>query len=336
MILGTTEVEGEARVYANDSINPGQSGIIFFKPYEPVLAFIGDRFVMRLPTPGVTVGGGTVLDIAERFPRKKEWPKYEYLRQRINPGAEVLVRTQLIKSGSFSRQSDFMFCNYSGQEINDVIDAMAKESTIVEHGGRYYPAGEIEEISATITGAMKKYFEREPHIDGLPIDSIVRMTGLRENTLAPILQLMCDRRILVKKGNRFDLAGREVIIKGELSEIAGKLEDKFREGNFMPPGVSDVVGDDKTKKEAFDYLILSGKLKKVSGGIVFHRDAWEDMLKTLRTMLNNDEKLTVAAFREKIGTTRKFALPVLEETDRLKITERRGDIRIKGEKFEKV
>jgi hypothetical protein len=53
-------------------------------------------------------------------------------------------------------------------------------------------------------------------------------------------------------------------------------------------------------------------------------------------MLNNDEKLTVASLREKLGSTRKYTLPILEETDRLRITERQGDIRVKGDKFEKI
>ena len=335
MILGTTDVEGEARVYDKDSIGPGYSGIIFFKPHEPVLAFVGDRYIVRLPTPGVTVGGGTVVDILPRFPRRKEWPQYRYLHERVNLTPEILVGTLLKKNGSFDSRSDFLFCNYSHRELDDVIKAMAAKSAIVEHGGRYYPTGEIDEVSANLKSAMSEYFDRYPHIDGLPIESIVRLTGLRENTIVPILELLCNSAELVRKGNRFDLAGRKISIRGDLGKIAGTIEDKFREGRFAPPGVNDVVGDDRAAKEAFDYLIYSGRVVKAGGGIVFHREIWEEMLKIIRAMLDGGEKLTVASFREKIGSTRKFALPVLEETDRLKVTERQGDVRIKGDNFEK-
>jgi len=46
--------------------------------------------------------------------------------------------------------------------------------------------------------------------------------------------------------------------------------------------------------------------------------------------------LTVSHFRGKLASTRKYVVPILEETDRLGITERQGDIRIKGAKYDTI
>jgi selenocysteine-specific elongation factor len=41
--------------------------------------------------------------------------------------------------------------------------------------------------------------------------------------------------------------------------------------------------------------------------------------------------ITVSAFREAMGTSRKYALPLLEHLDQRKITVRRGDLRFHRE-----
>jgi len=41
----------------------------------------------------------------------------------------------------------------------------------------------------------------------------------------------------------------------------------------------------------------------------------------------------VSDLRDKFNITRKFIIPILEETDRMKITKRDGDFRVAGERF---
>ncbi len=145
---------------------------------------------------------------------------------------------------------------------------------------------------------------------------------------------MCHKGLLIKKGNRFDLPGRTVTVKGELKEAAELIERKLLEGGFSPPAIKELIGDDKIHREAFDYLAVSEKIVKAGTGLAFHSKTWREILKTIYEMLNSGETLTVSALRERLGSSRKFVVPILEETDRLKITRREGDVRIKGDKFE--
>jgi selenocysteine-specific elongation factor len=54
IIVGTTEVTGELRLYHTDQIKAGETGIVFFKPADPVYSLVGDHFIVRLPTPMIT------------------------------------------------------------------------------------------------------------------------------------------------------------------------------------------------------------------------------------------------------------------------------------------
>ncbi len=62
---GTAEVEAEVRrLRGTDSFRPGARDYIRFLLSEPLLLLPGDRFIVRMFSPVVTIGGGVVLDIA--------------------------------------------------------------------------------------------------------------------------------------------------------------------------------------------------------------------------------------------------------------------------------
>ncbi len=90
------------------------------------------------------------------------------------------------------------------------------------------------------------------------------------------------------------------------------------------------------RRDAFDYLVVSGAVVKIAGGLAFHRENWRRILGAVRETFDSDKTLTVSYFRERLNSTRKFVVPILEEMDRLGITERQGDIRIKGAKYDKA
>jgi selenocysteine-specific elongation factor len=335
MILGTTEVEGEIRTFDNETISPGGNGIVFFKPFEPVLSFIGDRCILRLPTPQLTIGGGSVLDIIDGFPRKKDMSKFVYLKDRVDLTPEILIVTELANTFFIDKKKDFIRCNYSQGTIDNVIDSLIRQSKLDEYNGRYYLSENVNPIIDHIQLSIKDYLDIRPHLDGLSIDIIADRSGYSVKNLETLLELMCNKGLLVKKGNRFDLAGRIVSVKGEIKMAADSIEKKLLKGEFNPPAIKELLSDNEVDREALDFLIVSGRTVKIGTNLVFHIDKWDEILQTVRSILDKNKNLTVAALREKLDSSRKYIIPILEETDRLKITTREGDVRIKGESFEK-
>jgi selenocysteine-specific elongation factor len=58
VMLGTAEPEAFAYPVGVEEINPGEAGLCELRLTTPVKACVKDRFVLRWPTPQVTVGGG--------------------------------------------------------------------------------------------------------------------------------------------------------------------------------------------------------------------------------------------------------------------------------------
>ena len=334
MILGTTEIEGEIRMGGNPIIHPGQEGLVFFRPESPVMAFIGDRFIFRLPTPQYTVGGGEILDFIGRFPRKKELPQFEYLKERKDSTPVGLVRSELQKSIFINKDKDFICTNYSQKIIDGVVAQMINEGTVGEHEGKQYLSAEIAPNVDQVLFALDEIFEAHPHYDGIGIDVVAARTGRSVHSLEPIFDLMCGKKQLVKKKNKYDLPGRAVTVRGDIKRAAQMIEIDLHRGGYTPPTAKELTGKDGVRKEALEFLLTTEKAIKIGPTLVFHIERWKEVVDIVRKMLSSGETLSVSALREKLNSSRKFVVPILEETDRIGLTERQGDIRTKGDNFE--
>ncbi len=335
MITGTTELEGEIRLYDKEALSPGEKGIIFFKPFEKVLAFIGDKFILRLPTPQITVGGGQVIDILEKMPRSKNFGNFKYLHKRKDLNIDNLIESELDKKTFVKKDRDFIFSICSQDSFDNKFEQMLEQGDLQEYSGLYYRAADLEPVTGSIVSSMTEYFEKHPHLDGIPIDRVSSVSGRRPEDLELILELMEAKGLIVKKGNRFDIPGREVTVRGDIKMAADNIEEELQKGAFSPPALKELLADDETRRQAFDYLVVSDKAVKTGSTLAFHREYWGKIVDNIKEILKEKNELAVGDLRDRIDSTRKYIVPILEETDRRKITMRTGDVRVKGDRFEK-
>ncbi len=334
LIVGTTEIEGEVRLYGDNPVTPGKSDIIYFKPFEPIMAFIGDRYIVRLPTPAVTVGGGMVLDILDRFPRKKERADFEYLRRRTKMTPDSLIAGELEKKKYIKLPDDFLFSVYRDADFAKKVKEMTREKILEEFSGSYFDKAKITQIGKKIVSGIERKLESEPHRDGLPLDIIREISGIQSGELETYLEYLNAAGKIIKKGNRYDLPERKLEVRGELKKAADEVEKLLLSQKFAPPRLSEITSKGKDYNDAVRFLINSKRAVKIGADIVFHKDAWDEILKTVRDLLNSGDEFAVGDLRDRLDTTRKYIVPILEETDRLGLTRRDGDVRKRGDNFE--
>ena len=335
MILGTTEIEGEIRLMNEYPISPGNDALVLFKPFDPVMAFIGDRFIVRLPTPQITVGGGMVLDLLESFPRKKEITKYKYLNSRIDLTVDNLVKSEFEKKMFVNIIESFNHCNYSTGEIEKSLLEMKFLSQADENNGQWYRPDDISRLENDIISSVNKFLEKFPHKEGVSLKNIADSTGLPQESLEPIITLLHNKQVLIKKKNLYDLPGRDISISGKLKTIADDLERNLKESKYTPPLIKELTNDDSEYKEALEYLINTKRVIKISPTLVYHVDSWNEIISIIKQVFEREEKMSVGSLKDMLGASRKYTMPILEETDRLEITSRDGDVRVRGERFEK-
>jgi selenocysteine-specific elongation factor len=121
-----------------------------------------------------------------------------------------------------------------------------------------------------------------------------------------------------------------VSLSPEESRAREAIERLFREAGLAPPDPAAVVAAANVPAAVADRvaaLLLRQKTLVKLDTLMFHADALSRLKADVRAM-NKDARVDVAAFKQRYGITRKFAIPLLEYLDRERVTRRVGDSRV--------
>ena len=107
-----------------------------------------------------------------------------------------------------------------------------------------------------------------------------------------------------------------------LSRSALALEQRLREAGHEPPP------DDALPAEELAALRAHGRVARLGRGSHIHRDALADVARRVTALIERDGPLTLAALRDELQTSRRYAQALLEALDAERVTLRVGDERV--------
>jgi len=85
-------------------------------------------------------------------------------------------------------------------------------------------------------------------------------------------------------------------------------------------------------RKILDALLAKGALISAAPQIYFHKSVYEEAQSKTIDFIEHEEQITLAQARDIFGTSRKFALALLEHFDRRGITKKVGDARVLAKK----
>jgi selenocysteine-specific elongation factor len=177
-----------------------------------------------------------------------------------------------------------------------------------------------------------RFRERHPLRWGIPREELRAILGgeAPPTVLAELLDELAARGDVELAGDRVRVGGGEVRFEGKALAERERIERTYRDAGLSPPDVAEVIaagGDRALAEEVVAALVDLGELRKVTEQIYYHRDSWERAHAALLGIHARDGGITVGAFRDELGISRKYAVPLLEMFDALKVTRRSGDVR---------
>ena len=98
-----------------------------------------------------------------------------------------------------------------------------------------------------------------------------------------------------------------------------------------PPVVETVLAEFRDRKAAeqiMRYMLAEDILVKLDDQHIMHRSVLDRAVDLLREAMKKDGKMTLAGYRDLTGTSRKYAMMILEYTDRCGISRMEGDYRV--------
>jgi|HubBroStandDraft_6_1064221.scaffolds.fasta_scaffold46526_1 selenocysteine-specific elongation factor len=322
---GTAEVEAEMRrLRGTDALQPGARDYVRFLLSEPLLLLPGDRFIVRMFSPVVTIGGGIVLDIAG--PRRAA-PD----RMRVLESAPLADRiASLVSEARYGMGMPELVAR-TGQLEAEIRKAAAKALVIAFEAPQFWLldskwAGRQLEI---IHETLKQFHRKNPLVGGLSKE------GLRSKQLPgapPWLMdaLLARGKTLAVDGETVRLASHQISLKQDETEASAKIESAFQAAGLAVPSMNEVLGksgvEGNRARNILQLLLRDKRLVRVSDELVFHASA----IHSLRELLAKKKgaRFAVPEFKDWTGISRKYAIPLLEFLDRERVTRREGDSRV--------
>ncbi len=336
---GTSEILGRVVLLDKDEVNPGEDALIQIRLEEQIAARRGDKYVIRSYSPMLTIGGGTILNPAPSKHKVHDSKTIDELLVMEKGDPEFIIE-QVIKKSRRSFPGRGQVELQSGKGIPDLdglLKTLVGEKRIIglpgSEGLVYIHADEVRSIKEEISAILSDFHKANPLKQGIKKEEIKsRIFGdIKQRTFDEILRLLsedtieCGTSLLWSKGFNIKFDQNQEKIKNEIYE-------SFVTAGYQPPSPQQVVSsfgrDLKTASMVFEALIDSGSLVKINEEIYLPADKLSDARDKVVSYIKENGQITAGDFRDLIGASRKYAVPVLEYFDYIKLTRRIEDKRV--------
>jgi selenocysteine-specific elongation factor len=310
---GTRATNARMRLLDRKELSPGESVLARLMLQEGLVALPGDRFVLRSSSPQITVGGGTVLDPAPTS-------------RRIDPGW-----LEALEGGDWGRVVPLALARapkggMSAGEISLVVPAGPSEiSAAVEEnpdvakvGDLYAPAAELETARKRLLETLKKRAKERPESPELSVAEARTAAGLDARLADALLKEMAGGEIRIGDAG-VSLSDADEV-PPELEEEAEVLLKTLRRAGVEPPLAETTP--------AARLLLKRGEAVQLADGLFTSDEVAQNILEEIKTATRENGEISLADFRDRLGTSRKYAQAWLEYADTAGVTRRVGDARV--------
>ncbi len=337
---GATETLCKAVLLETDRLGPGQEGYAQLRFATPVAVKRGDRFVLRFYSPIETVGGGVVLNPGPRKQRRYHAESAAALQIREHGGdAENLLQAVRDAAATLPSLEELRRQLAMGEELfQREAKALEAQDSLILLGGRYAVDDTFrDKLAERLTALLAQYHAANPLQPGMRRDELrTRLLPGRDSAAADhLLEHLAARGVLRLDNRLAALPDFEVKESGESHRLAKAVEEQFRAAAYLPPALEELMLPGlKTKpdkialKKTMDALLASGALVNAGGGVFFHARAVAEAKERIVAHAAAHGQITLAEFRDLSGTSRKFALALLEYFDRHGVTKKVGEGRV--------
>jgi len=334
---GTADPAGEVVLLDADELAPGQSGLVQLRLDEPVVCAPGDRFVLRLLSPVVTLGGGVLLEESKyRLKRYKGFVVEGLARMEASLGSPAaLLESVLARTEETTMSLDDLCVRIRRErdETRALLADLAAEGRAVEpREGRFVHPDRLEAALSQVRAAIDGWFGDAPHRTFVEGIELRRRTKLDEADLRLLLDVLVERgTVEVAPGGRVKLVGREPSLSGALAKAVERVDARLTETGLQPPDAAELAGEagsDGVLARALEHLVDAGRAVHVGAGLHMHADAVERARAAVVANCEANGHLLIPALRDELGTSRRFLIPVLELLDAQGVTLRQGAHRV--------
>ncbi len=335
LFVGASETVANLRLLGAEELKPGEEGWIQLELRNEVVAVRGDRYILRRPSPGETLGGGVIVDHQPKGRHKRSDSNVLKSLASLSQGSpsDVLLEAALaLNAASIKEIVSRSRLDSSNAEIalKELLDAgslvpletgtltITSDTLVIA-----FPNWSV--LSSKAIQTVESYHKNYPLRRGIPREELKSRLKLQPRVFNAIITSLGIRHSLIESGSFVSLPTHEIKFdSGQQAKVQGLMR-KFDQNPFGPPSVKECQAE--VGEEVFNALVESRELILVSQDVVFRKRDYDVIVEKIRDAIQQKGQVTLAEVRDMLDTTRKYVQALLEHLDSIGITIRDGDYR---------
>jgi selenocysteine-specific elongation factor len=335
LFVGASETIGTLRLLDTEELQPGAESWIQLELRDPIVTVRGDRFVLRRPSPGETLGGGVIVDHQPKGRHKRFDNEILKSLEAVSHGtpAEILFEAALASGAAPIKE----IVNRSRLEASSAEAALNEllltNSLVPLEDGQPTATGDLLAIAVPQWKALhdktlqttESYHKAYPLRSGIPREELKSRLKLSSRVFSALINKLLKEQELVERGMSLAKREHEVTFDSSQQAKVQTLNRKFEQNPFSPPGVKE--SQVEVGEEVLNALIENGSFVSVSADVIFRKPDYDAAVARIGDALAQQGTITLAQVRDLFGTSRKYAQALLEHLDAIGMTTRDGDYR---------
>ena len=326
--LGTQEVMARIALTSTNALVPGSDAAALLRLEKPLVASRNDKFIIRSYSPILTIGGGEVLDVHV----ESKWQDIKIKIQELfdNPKSSQICKLVEQEGVNPLTLDSLKFrLGLSDQIISNIVYSN-KDLIWKKHKQNKWlvTIKQWKDLKIKIKAFIKDFHKNNPMRNGIQKEEIRQYLCTSEYVVEALLQEMQFENIIIQKEKnwssidfKINLTSKDGFIQEEIINIIDK--EGFTSSSLVD--LSFKLGESKDKvMQIIKVAETQGKLIRIEGNLMFSTINFIKLKEKVILHFNKNTYMSVPEFKEIANTSRKYAVPLLEYFDKLKITYRDG------------
>jgi selenocysteine-specific elongation factor len=333
LFTGATEMPVRVTLLDRDILEPGQTGWVQFRLGAPIAVLKRDRFIVRRASPSETIGGGEIIDPHPRRHRRFHTETMSALETLASGSPQELVLQALAAGPVEARELARAIPGLDPAQVQVAADALLSDGEILRLDGTrskeevFVSRSWWSSWSISLATALGAFHSENPLRPGMPREVARRQLGITSPRIFDTLVTAgVNAELVVDDGAML----RSPAFRIALDPARRRQADQWLAAMSATPRTPPSPADFGIDNETLAALAHNQEIIRASEAVAYSTEAWTTLVGETLAYIDTHGTITMAQFRDHFGASRKYAQAALEHMDRLKLTRRSGDDRIRA------
>lgn len=326
LFVGAKEALARTRVLGETQLLPGQEGWLQLALSEPIAVLRGDRFILRRPSPGATLGGGHILDPHPGRKHRRFRPDVIQRLQTLAQGTpEELLLQALARLEPTTESKLLLQAGLDQETAVAALQNLYHTQQIIPVNQQLFTHAGWQQALAKLGSIVSGYHQENPLRLGIPREELRSRMRLAPALFTPLLAQALASQEVAEVGNFVQAPGHAIRFTPEQQAAITALRQRFAAAGINSPSVKEVKAE--IGEAIYLALVDLGELRPLNAEVIYAQAEYTQFSNKIVQYLQKNRAINAAQARDLLNTSRKYAIALLEHLDDVKVTRRVGDNR---------